>query len=419
MRYALNKESFLMPHRRSRYLEPLIKRGLSHKGIVGVFGHRQVGKSTLIEALAQRYSTLDRITELTRANENPSSFIHDLCKTESGKNVSPVAIDECQLAPSLFPEIKEYVRLHPKPGQFLLSGSVRFTSKKAIRESLTGRLLTYELLPFSVSELESKPINTLLLQLMNCKDFRSFEFETRGVLGLKKNKQAQKYLIRGGLPGICFVRDDRDRSDLLNSQLQLILDRDLRLICDTEVSFSRLFILTQILAQNQNRPLNLSELSRKARISSPTLRKILAGLESIFMIRILHCEGNEVRPVLFFEDQGEAHFLASGRYDSMDDLERLAYSHLRTPLNYEHGLQFRCFQYRQQGGAYIPFVFEVGKQIIGFDCSLEERSSLSQLKSAGSLRAHFPRAKVVHLHPGRDVQVISGDECSLPIELFL
>ena len=32
-----------MAHTRTRFLTPLVKKGLTFKGIVGIFGHRQVG----------------------------------------------------------------------------------------------------------------------------------------------------------------------------------------------------------------------------------------------------------------------------------------------------------------------------------------------------------------------------------------
>ena len=120
-----------MAHTRVRFLTSLVKKGLSFQGIVGVFGHRQVGKTTLLEMLSQRYATLDRVIELTQATENPVGFLNGLLGNQQKR---PVAIDECQLCPPLFPELKEWVRTHKEPGIFLLSGSVRFSSRKAIRE---------------------------------------------------------------------------------------------------------------------------------------------------------------------------------------------------------------------------------------------------------------------------------------------
>ena len=382
---------------------------------MGVYGHRQVGKTTLLEQIGRRYTTLDLPRELQRAEANPESFLEELSRDSKHW---PVAIDECQMSPVLFPVLKEIVRRDKRPGMFLLSGSVRFSSRKAIRESLTGRLLAYELLPFSISELAKKPLNTLACDLLTA-DFRSYPFRTKGLLGANNNREVQRYLMAGGLPGVCFVRNERDRIDLLDSQIRLILDRDLRLVCDTSLSVNRLLVLVRVLAENQNQPINHSELKRKTQISEPTLKKILVGLESIFFIRIIPTEGDEVRPGVFLEDQGEAHHLASGKMDSFSDLERLAFAHLRIPFAYEAGIKTDIFQYRKHGGAYVPFVFRRGRKVIGFLCTLEEKPSLSAIRSGQSLQNKYPRAKIVYLHPGRTIGILNSDEAALPIELFL
>ncbi|MBI4211349.1 MAG: AAA family ATPase, partial [Deltaproteobacteria bacterium] len=223
-----------MDHLRKRYITSCIKNGLKHKGIVGLFGHRQVGKTTLLEQTTRNYVTLDRATELQRSLETPEYFL-----TSHLDASLPLAIDECQLSPPLFPALKEQVRLDKRPGLFLLSGSVRFSSRKAIRESLTGRMLAYELLPFSISELEGKPLNTLPLDLLNCRGFSGLKL-TSPKKDLLKNVRALQYLQFGGLPGICFTRNTRDRNDLIESQLDLIFDRDLRLVCDTSLSLASL-----------------------------------------------------------------------------------------------------------------------------------------------------------------------------------
>ncbi len=391
----------------------MIQRGLSHKGIVGVFGHRQVGKTTLLELLCDRYATLDRTLELARANNNPTEFLNELY---GDAKQTPIGIDECQLSPSLFPELKEFIRTHKKPGLFLLSGSVRFSSRKLIRESLTGRILTYELLPFSVSELAGRPLNELALKLLSA-DFRGFDFTQFSWKGVRAIQD--KYLEFGGLPGVCFIRNERDRHDLIESQLSLILDRDLRLVCETNLPLIRLRLLVQVLAENQNKPLNHTELSRKTRISTPTLRKLLSGLESIFFIRQVLTEGDEARSVYFLEDQGEATYLARSRYDSIEDLERLAFSHLRIPFSYTPGLAYNLFQYRQQGGAYIPFAFRIKDQVLGFVCQLEQSPSLSATRSTRSFQDKYPGAKVVYLHPHKNILIHNSNEASLPIELFL
>ena len=109
-----------MPHRRKRHLEVVLKKLLGLNPLVGILGHRQVGKTTLLELLAHTYHTLDESSERLLAQRLPKQYLQERAGTW-------VAIDECQLALELFPALKEWVRLHPKPGQFVLSGSVRFT----------------------------------------------------------------------------------------------------------------------------------------------------------------------------------------------------------------------------------------------------------------------------------------------------
>lgn len=409
-----------MAHLRHRYIVPLLKQGLKHKGIVGLFGHRQVGKTTVLEQLSKNYVTLDRAIDLERASQAPEHFLNTRLTSR------PLAIDECQLSPVLFPALKEHVRVDKRPGLFLLSGSVRFSSRKAIRESLTGRMLTYELLPFSISELEEKPINTLSLDLLMCRGFSGLKL-VPPQKALFESPRAMHYLAFGGLPGLCFVRNERDRTSLLEAQIDLILDRDLRLVCDTSLALSALKNVLRMLAELQNVPLNLSELSRKARVSVPTLRKIMTGLESIFMIRMLACEGNEARPVFFFEDQGEASYLASLRVSEGSrplthialDLEKLAFAHLRIPFAYTPGLAWQLSQYRQQGGAYVPFVLRASGKTLGVICMEESHPSLSATRSAGSFLQTTANAKVVYLHPGKEIRVLNERELVLPMGLIV
>ena len=112
-------------------------------------GHRQVGKTTLLESVAKQYYTLDRQLDFDIIQSDPETFL--------SQSRSRCGLDEVQMMPSLFPALKEQVRKNKTPGQFLLSGSVRFTSRKAIQESLTGCIIYLELLPLSISELNIIP----------------------------------------------------------------------------------------------------------------------------------------------------------------------------------------------------------------------------------------------------------------------
>ena len=72
----------------------------SYSPIVGIFGHRQVGKTTFAERLGASYCTLDSKVTREAALDNPATFISKL-------GAKPAMIDECQMVPDLFPELKE------------------------------------------------------------------------------------------------------------------------------------------------------------------------------------------------------------------------------------------------------------------------------------------------------------------------
>ncbi len=103
------------------------------------------------------------------AGQDPKRFI------SSYKNY-PGTIDECQLEPKLFLTLKEWVSTQKRPGQFVLSGSVRFTSRQAIRESLAGRMVMAEMLPFSVSEILQEPLCLTINRLLDLKKFSNDTF---------------------------------------------------------------------------------------------------------------------------------------------------------------------------------------------------------------------------------------------------
>ena len=113
-----------MPRERQRHLKSVLQHLAALSPLVGLVGHRQVGKTTLLEAISRHYVTFDEEEVLASANADPKSFVAALGSPGT-------AIDECQLGERIFPALKERVRKDKRPGQLYLSGSVRFTSKKA------------------------------------------------------------------------------------------------------------------------------------------------------------------------------------------------------------------------------------------------------------------------------------------------
>lgn len=383
--------SVIMPHERKRHIFELFTKSLNFNAIIGLFGHRQVGKSTFIAACVNEYRTLDDVDQLENAHTNPKDFIKSPHKT-------PLAIDECQLEPKLFPTLKEWVRKNKKPGQFVLSGSVRFTSRKAIRESLAGRMTLLELLPFSVTELSKEPLSEVILQLLYHKQFS--EESTRCLHSSSKSKLFKKnfelYLESGGLPGLCFIRSPALRKNLLNDLHDLILARDLKLVMDTKIPLSTLKKLLSYIAGKSFEIYNAAEVKRNIGLAPQTQKNLLFALESVFLIRRIPIPTRK-KEIILLEDQYEERVYAGSSIEAIRSLESAVYRNIRTQFAYrlDKGAVFESFLTRD--GARVPIVIHSENQTLGIIVTQQEKPTLSESRSATSFLGKFASAKILYL----------------------
>ena len=118
-----------------------------------------------------------------------------------------------------------------------------------------------ELLPFTQSELDGRPIQGGVSLQGSGPESRA-KHDGKKIL--------MRYLETGGLPGVCFIRSVALRAQRFESQLETILDRDLRLILATKLPFQTLRNVLVNLSLMQGEPLDLSALARKTRVSTPT-----------------------------------------------------------------------------------------------------------------------------------------------------
>ncbi len=406
-----------MAHLRQRYLRNLLTKGLRFSPLVGVLGHRQVGKTTLLQDISEEYMTFDDPTLLLQAQKTPKDFIQNIA---SASKKNPLTIDECQLAPEIFPVLKDHVRINKRPGQFLLSGSVRFSSKKAIRESLTGRILTLELLPFSLRELRHQPLLTNLFEILDSKNLENLlERKAQEVKdSLKLRSDVEKYLQGGGLPGLCFLREDSLRRKNIEEQMVLMLDRDLRTIHGTNLPYRQILDFVRLLAENEGIKIKHSVIRRKIGISEETQKHLLYTLEALFLIRALKIEGDSAGNVYYFEDQAEHRFLAPNS-SSIKSFEGLFYRNLRIQLFYQIDRTYTFFKYQTRGGASVPIAIDIDGKKIGFIVIEEDEPTKSHTMSAHSFLRKYGNAKIVFVSTTvKKAQAHDDRSLLAPIEWF-
>jgi predicted AAA+ superfamily ATPase len=391
-----------MPHFRSRYLEPILKKDLTWSPVVSVLGMRQVGKSTLLKTMGKTYLTLDDDTLRNKWETGDWASLEGSAR--------PIVIDEAQKLPGVFERVKLLVDQERRPGQYLLTGSVRFLSRKEIRESLTGRTSILELLPLSVREAHSQKLASFFKKL-----------EKRPVEGFKKENQTgqllskaqvEHYLLHGGMPGICFKRDQSVQRQMREAHLETVLLRDLQLLVRTRVPYEKLRSLLQLIAQTQGLPLSMTQLGRQVQISTPTVIQLLQAFVDLFIIK-------PHGKAWYFTDCGMASFLGGNKVENrLFQMERWIYSELRAQLNYSYRASFEFSSYSTRGGARLPFVVHLedfGTIAIAVDAS--QGASEKSLKSLTSFqKAQKKRVRSVVLHDGTECYQSSTGAICIPFE---
>lgn len=393
-----------MPHPRSRYLEKHIREGLKFSPIVGVLGQRQVGKTTLVEEIAgSRYLTLDDAAQLELAMGHPDSFLSQFGKL--------TAIDECQKAPPLFTALKLAVKVRKQPGQFLLTGSIRFTSRKAIQESLTGRILNLELFPMTLSETIGEGLN----------DFTHWFGKPQSQLdALFARRQKvftmeayNRYLQCGGLPGVCFLRKASHRNARFKAHIETLLQRDIRFVLETTLPYNNLLDLLTFLARQQGQPFSHTQAARSSRISQNTLRRVLEAYEALFLIRRIPSLGYRRADIFFLEDQGMATYLAGTNPGT--DMLRFLFSQLHTQAHYNSMNEARVGHFETKAGSLTPLVFEIRKKFYGVIPTRNESPEKSVLGGAESFLHEHKDGIVFIVSPSPKAKKITDRIFQMPL----
>lgn len=247
-------------------------------------GARQTGKTSLLRRLfpKHRYVSLDLRAFAEQAEESPESFLRD--------HPPPVVIDEVQYAPQLFRHLKIAIdRNRSEKGQFILTGSQKFTLMKEVSDSLAGRCAILTLPGLSTSERKSA--------------------------GWQPSDPAAHahLLVRGGFPEL-WAEPSMPTREFYQAYLATYLERDLRQVLNVGSlrDFERFL---RACAARASQLLNKSELARDVGISSMTAGEWISALEASNQVTLLEPFFANVgkrlvkSPKLYFNDTGLLCFL--------------------------------------------------------------------------------------------------------------
>lgn len=258
-----------------RAVEPRLQHSAKTRPVVVLTGARQTGKTSTFLRLFPNYAfvSLDLPTEAEQAEKEPRSFLH--------RHPAPVIIDEVQYAPGLFRHLKAEVDAkRARNGQFLLTGSQKFSLMKNVSESLAGRADIVELETLSFAEIRAALPRT----------------------------EVEAAVVRGGFPEL-YANPDIDPVAFYNSYLATYLERDVRSL--TNVGSLRDFErFVRSCALRSANLLNKADLARDVGISPSTANHWLSMLEASGQVVLLEpWFSNRTKsivksPKLYFADTG-------------------------------------------------------------------------------------------------------------------
>lgn len=413
-----------------RHISSDIMDSMQEFPVILLTGARQVGKSTLAQALCEKdgnaaYLTLDARVVLDAALRDPDGFI-------SG-TPTPVIIDEVQRAPDLMRAIKSVVDKDRKPGQYLLTGSANLMTLRTVSETLAGRVALHELAPFMWSETANKKPPTILRELFEAEDAAGLLKKWKRRTFPDRRSEIEERVILGGYPTPSQMTSAKARRRWFDSYRQTYIERDIRDIAAIEhlPDFNRLLSL---LSFRTGQIINFSEVSRELGFPLSTLRRYVDLLQVTYQIYLLRPyfvnAGKRLikMPKLYFGDSGMACHLSAvedwktlerqGRVGSM--VETWAASELKKLVSIGE-TRYQLYYWRTYAGREVDFLIEHGEKIVAVEVKWSQRLQASDLAGLKECAKDLKGRHIlsVLLYPGTELAAVDKQTIAMPFGFFL
>lgn len=355
-----------------------VLRRLDQFPAVALLGPRQVGKTTLAEAVGGERESIYLDLETLSARErlsDPSDYL-------SAHEDRLVILDEVQAMPELFRELRGLIdrgrRRGRRTNRFLILGSASMDLLRQSSESLAGRLAYVELEPLDVLEVPRDDRDNLWL--------------------------------RGGFPDSFVAADDAASALWRDNFIKTYLERDIPQL-GPRIPAETLRRFWTMLAHTQSQLLNAAQLARALAVDGKTIARYLDLMVDLLLVRRLQPYHANVRkrlvrsPKVYVRDSGLVHTLlglddreavlghpvAGGSWEGFVVENILRVAPERTLASF----------YRTAAGAEIDLLLEMPNQGLW---AIEIKRGL-----APKLERGFHQARE-DLEPDRCFVVYSGDE---------
>lgn len=366
-----------------RKLEKVIFEMLDSFRIIAINGPRQSGKTTLQKYIAKNkhmeYYTFDDTDTYNAAFADPQGFINYII------GESDVAIDEVQLIPDVISPIKISTDKKNKKGMFLLTGSSDMFKNSKIKESLAGRMVSFNLFPLSYAEINDRNIN--IVDKLFSDDFNHFDIDFESI----SKEEFISAVINGGYPEVYQLPEKAKRS-WFDFYIKARITKDIATIENVQLeTVSHLSKLLKVLAAQVASLVNYSSIAKSIGIADKTVAKYIQILEALYIVKLVPSYANNrlkrvvKSPKVHFIDSGLASYLLNvnvessmtGKNEFLGNLvESFVYSELIKHQSYAD-IDMEIYHYRDIQKKEVDFVLEASN---GDVVALEIKSG-SNLKS--------------------------------------
>ena len=400
-----------------RHAEARVREALADTRIVAIVGPRQSGKTTLARRIAaddgRPFISLDDDQHRRFAADDPIGFVR--------RNPTAV-IDEIQRAPALILAIKRTVDEDPRPGRYLITGSVDIFRAAISPDSLAGRIETIELLPFSQAEIART----------GAPDFldRAFAGNFPNLAATGGGIDLVRRILAGGFPEALSRAVPARRANWLRSYARSLAERDVSDIA-TVGKHDAMARLLDHAAVSSGQLLNMSGIGARLGVDGKTVDRWLALFEHMFLVRRVYAwHRNDLkrlvkRPKLQFLDPGllaalrriDTAAIAGDRQQLGPLLECFVYAELAKAASLSDDPVFFS-HYRDKDQVEVDLVLErLPGAIVGIEVKAGATARPGDFKGLARLREATGRrfACGIVLHDGDRIQQAGPKLFAMPV----
>lgn len=394
-----------------RKILPHIYSFINYKEAIVIYGARQVGKTTIMKMLIKELKTTNNIPEeaifyldledlemLELCNQGINNLIRYIeartsynlsAPTNSSKEKIYLFIDEIQYLNNASNFIKLMVDNYSDRFKLIVSGSSVLDIKSKIKQSLVGRIVTFEVLGLNFEEFlwfKKKKYN------LNKISHTQTVTDTKTLKELKH--LFEEFIIFGAYPRVALISNLSDRKYYLKELIQTYIKKDIKDIGKIR-NIMKFNNFIRILADQAGNLLNIDEVALSTGIARDTVYDYLILLEGTYIARRLTPFFKNLRseltkmPKIYFEDNGILNYL---KYNDVVEkisgalFENCIYTELRKTVGLE-ALRYWRTQSKQE----IDFVIQHRKKL--YTLEVKKNYSGQKITSLKYFSQKYPNSK--------------------------